>query len=292
MHFVPFRHEVKRRKGAAMAKIIAVANQKGGVGKTTTVENLGVGLAGKGKKVLLIDCDPQGSLTVGLGWRQQDDLYPALSDVMKEYIGKREETQDGKERQNFLSFLDKAVLHSDEGVDLLPGNIYLATLEQQLYSVLVSRESVLSEIVEMIRDLYDYVLIDCMPSLGMLTVNALIAADSVIIPVQTQFLAVKGLSELLKTVNAAKRINRELTVDGILFTMYDSRTRANRDLIEKVSVSIRSTYGKDISIYQSIIPRSVRQEESPLAGTSIFVHDPKGKVAAAYEKFTEEVLVQ
>lgn len=274
-----------------MSKVIAVANQKGGVGKTTTVENLGVGLAGKGKKVLLIDCDPQGSLTVGLGWRQQDDLYPALCDVMNKYIEKREEMQDKKEKQNFLSFLDDTILHSDEGVDLLPGNISLAALEQQLYSVLVSRESILSEIVEMIRNSYDYILIDCMPSLGMLTVNALIAADSVIIPVQTQFLAAKGLAELLKTINAAKRINRGLTVDGILFTMYDSRTRANQNLIKNVSGGIRSTYG-DINIYHSIIPRSVRQEESPAAGTSIFVHDPKGKVAKAYEDFTKEVLVQ
>lgn len=193
-------------------KTIALANQKGGVGKTTTAASLGVGLAQQGKKVLLVDADAQGNLTQMLGWRQPDELSPTLADLMTKTVNE-EPLAPGE-----------GILHHASGVDLVPANIELSGLEVTLVNIM-SRETVLRQYLSTVAPAYDYAIIDCMPSLGMLTINALTAADSVIIPVQGQYLAAKGLEQLMRTIARVKRqINPHLTVDGILLTMMDSRT--------------------------------------------------------------------
>ena len=192
--------------------VIAVVNQKGGTGKTTTCENLGVGIANMGKKVLLIDTDPQASLTISLGYPKPDDLYPTLSDLMTKVM----QDEDLK--------IKEGVLHHKEGVDLIPSNIELSGLEVSLVNAM-SRETILKQYLDTIKKEYDYVLLDCMPSLGMLTINALAAADNVLIPVQAQYLPVKGLEQLLQTINKVrKQINPKLKIEGILLTMVDTRT--------------------------------------------------------------------
>ncbi|MBR5424245.1 MAG: ParA family protein [Clostridia bacterium] len=256
------------------SKVIAVTNQKGGVGKTTTTVNLGVGLARQNKKVLLIDMDPQASLTLSLGFRNPDDLYPTTTDIMNNVI------EDGEITKEF------SVYKSGEGVDLLPADLQLCGLEVQLVNEM-SREQVLKTYVDTVRDKYDFILIDCMPSLGMLTFNALCAADSVIIPTQPEFLSAKGLEQLIGTIGRIKkRMNPSLRIDGILLTMVDSRTLFARD----VSDLIRNTYSKYTKVFGSVIPRSVRAAETSAEGKSIFLHDPNGKVAKAYENLAKEVL--
>ena len=254
--------------------VTAVVNQKGGTGKTTTCENLGIGLAMEGKKVLLVDTDPQASLTISLGYPMPDSISPALSDLMKKIVSDQPiESGEG-------------ILHHPEGVDLVPANIELAGMEVSLVNVM-SRESVLKQYLDSVKKEYDFVLLDCMPSLGMLTVNALAAADNVIIPVQAQYLPAKGLEQLLQTVNKVKRqINPKLRIEGILLTMVDSRTNYAKD----ISALIRENYGGKLKVYQTDIPRSVRAEEISAEGKSIFRHDPKGKVAEAYRVLTKEVL--
>lgn len=254
--------------------VIAVVNQKGGTGKTTTCENLGVGIAKAGKKVLLIDTDPQASLTISLGYPKPDDLYPTLSTLMMKVM--QDENLKSKE----------GVLHHKEGVDLIPSNIELSGLEVSLVNAM-SREIILKQYLETIKKEYDYVLIDCMPSLGMLTINALATADNVLIPVQVQYLSAKGLEQLLQTINKVrKQINSKLKIEGILLTMVDSRT----NYAKNISNLIRETYGKNLKVFNTDIPRSVRAEEISAEGKSIFEHDPKGKVAEAYRKLTKEVL--
>lgn len=259
---------------AKKGTVTAVVNQKGGTGKTTTCENLGIGLAMEGKKVLLVDTDPQASLTISLGYPVPDRISPTLSDLMKKIVSDQPiESGEG-------------ILHHPEGVDLVPANIELAGMEVSLVNVM-SRECVLKQYLDSVKKEYDFILLDCMPSLGMLTINALAAADNVIIPVQAQYLPAKGLEQLLQTVNKVKRqINPKLRIEGILLTMVDSRTNYAKD----ISALIRENYGGKLKVYQTDIPRSVRAEEINAEGKSIFRHDPKGKVAEAYRVLTKEVL--
>lgn len=255
-------------------KTITISNQKGGVGKTTTCLNLGVSLAAQGKKVLLIDSDPQGSLTVSLGHTNPDSISITLSDYLRNTI----------EEIDFD--LSNGILHHPEGIDFVPANIELAGLEVSLFNVM-NREKILKQYIDRVKASYDYILIDCMPSLGMLTINALAAADSVIIPVQAQYLSAKGLEQLLHTINKVKRqINPELKIEGILLTMVDGRTNNARE----ISDLIRNTYGSNIKVFDTTIPHSVRAAESASIGKSIFTHDPYGKVAKAYTNLTREVL--
>ena len=244
------------------------------MGKSTTCENLGIGLAMEGKKVLLVDTDPQGSLTISMGWQQPDELPTTLSTLMQKAMNDQPIPPG------------EGILHHAEGVDLIPANIELAGLEVALVNSM-NREKMLKQVLDNAKREYDYILLDCMPSLGMLTINALAAADAALIPVQAQYLSAKGLEQLLQTVQKVRRqINPKLKIEGILLTMTDSRTNNGK----QISNLIRQAYGKHLKVFEQTIPRSVRAAETSAAGKSIFQHDPKGKVAEAYQSLAKEVL--
>lgn len=254
--------------------VIALVNQKGGVGKSVTTVNLGVGLAQQGKKVLVVDNDPQSSLTISLGYQQPDTLPITLSDLM------------GKVLTDVPIAPKEGILHHPEGIDLLPASIALAGMEVSLVNVM-SRETILKQVLSSYKQDYSHILIDCPPTLGMLTINALAAADRVLIPVQTQFLSAKGLEMLLQTIaRVRKQINPQLKIDGILLTMVDNRT----NYAKEITTLLRDTYGSKIRVFDAVIPHSVRAAEISAEGKSIYAHDPKGKVAEAYHALTREVL--
>ncbi len=255
-------------------KIIAISNQKGGVGKTTTCVNLGIGLARAGEKVLLVEADAQGSLAVSLGISEPDKLDVTLVNILEKVIND-EETWPGE-----------GIIRHEEGIDFIPANIELAGLETALVNIM-SRETVMRQFLKEMRQRYDYILIDCMPSLGMITINALVAADYVLVPVEAAYLPVKGLQQLIKTIgNIHRKLNPSLEILGILLTKVDRRTNFSRE----TSAKIRGVYGERVHIFENCIPLSVRAAETAAEGRSIYLHDPKGAVAEGYLSLTEEVL--
>ena len=274
-----------------MCRIIAVANQKGGVGKTVSCVNLGIGLAKEGKKVLLIDADPQGSLTISMGYEEPDEMEYSLATLMMNIVN--------DEKLN----IEKTILHHKEEVDLIPANIELSAIEVSLVNAM-SRELILKSLVDRLREFYDFIIIDCMPSLGMMTINALACADSmpslgmmtinalacadsILIPVQAAYLPVKGLQQLIKTIGRVKKqLNPKLKIEGILLTMVDNRTNYARD----IALMVYDTYASSIRVFGTEIPMAVKASEVSVEGGSIYAYDPKGKPAFAYTALTKEVL--
>ena len=249
-----------------MGKVISVANQKGGVGKTTTTVNLSTILAKKGKKVLLIDTDPQGNATSGLGITKEVEL--SVYDIL---VGDTEFDETIQET-------------SIKNLSVCPSNISLSGAEVELVSMM-SREQRLKTKLDLIKDRYDYILIDCPPSLGLITLNAFTASDSVLIPVQCEYFALEGLGQLLNTVNLVKKhLNKNLEIEGALLTMYDARTNLSNQVVKEVKKYFEN------KVYKTVIPRNVRLSEAPSYGMPISIYDPRSKGAKAYEKFTKELL--
>lgn len=249
-----------------MGKIVSIANQKGGVGKTTTSINLSTVLAKRGKKVLLMDADPQGNATSGLGINKEQQF--SVYDVLIEDI----------EVENTLQ--STIVKH----LDLCPSNINLAGAEVQLVSM-EEREYRLKKKIDNIKDKYDFIIIDCPPSLGLVTLNAFTASDSVLIPIQCEYYALEGLSQLIHTINLVKeRLNPDLRIDGVVFTMYDSRTNLSMQVVENVKQNLNQ------KVYNTLIPRNIRLAEAPSYGMPINMYDPKSAGAEAYMQLAEEVI--
>ncbi|MBN1176283.1 MAG: ParA family protein [Dehalococcoidales bacterium] len=255
--------------------VICITNQKGGVGKTTTTAAFAQGLSEHGKSVLLIDWDPQASLTVSFGVNP-DSLQLTCYDVLTSTI-----------KSNGRVSIPEVTLKTDfPNIDLVPANIELSQAQLDLTNAL-TRELMLKEMLQPVRKSYDYILVDCLPSLGLLTINALSAADSVLIPLQADFLAMKGLALLLPTIiSVQERINPSLEILGILFTMTNTRTLHSREVIEVT----KRAFGDRIRVFDTTIPISVRFKEAPAAGMSILTYAPKSDGADAYRQFTEEVL--
>jgi len=251
-----------------LAKIIAVANQKGGVGKTTTSVNLAACIAAKKKKVLLVDCDPQGNASSGFGVEKSaldKTIYHVLIDNVP---------------------VSEVIQKTEFKVDILPANIELAGAEVELVAA-ISRETRLKKALAAVRDNYDYILIDCPPSLGLLTLNSLAAADSVIMPIQCEFYALEGVAQLMKTIELVRsNLNAELAVEGVVMTMYDSRTK----LAEQVVDEVRNSF--DTAVYKTMIPRTVRLSEAPSFGQPILYYDKKSKGAEVYMKLAKEVIAR
>jgi len=257
-----------------MAKVIAIGNNKGGIGKTTTATNLATGLVRAGKRVLAIDNDPQGHLSKSLGIERPASLEFTLNNVMYNLVHDIPvEPGDG-------------LIETAEGVDLMPTNLKYSGMELDLFSAM-NREHILKDYVTMMRPFYDYIIIDCQPTLGLLTVNAFTAADSVLIPVTPEALPVDGLQQLFQTIGMIKKkLNPGLEIEGILFTIVDNRTRDAKEVMQ----AVRSAFEENIHFYDKVIPASVRAKECPATGYSIFEYDPEGKVAAGYASLIKEVL--
>ena len=255
-----------------MCKVIAICNQKGGVSKTTTTVNLGVGLVREGKKVLVIDADPQGNLSQSLGIENPDELEIALPSIMEQIIMDKDVD------------VTKGIIHHEEGVDLMPCNIDLSGVDVSLVNAM-SREFVLKTYVESMRDFYDYILIDCPPSLGMITINALSAADQLYVPIQSEYYALEGVEQLMQTVTLVKQnFNPTLFVGGIIITMYDGRMRLSRDVVD----TVKDAFG-DV-VFKTMIPRNVRLAEAPSYGRAIIDYEAISKGAKAYNDLAKEVI--
>lgn len=255
-------------------KVIAITNQKGGVGKTTTTFNLGVALAKQGKRVLVVDVDPQSNLTTYAGWYDENELKYTLTDLMEQSMNDDEIK------------IKESILHHKENVDLIPSNLSLSALENSL-TYAMSREYTLRNCLSSIKDDYDYILLDCQPSLGMLTINALASANSVIIPVQSEYFALRGMTDLFKIINKVRRqINPTLRIEGALLTLVDSRA----NLPKEIATQLKDNYGSILNLFNTQIPRAVKTAESTSSGGSVFTYDKSGTVANAYSSFAKEVL--